>query len=453
MAITPQSVKLNNIYLDLNNPRHDPQGSELDAIQLLIENENIRTLAKHISQIGSTSPLDLMALVPHPKVKDSFITAEGNRRLCALKLLKDPDKAAKDVDKRYFRKLQQEMDDPIKEVLAVKFLTMEAARPWVELRHDAPAGVGTKTWDAEEKARFNTQGKANTPNARALEIIDYAKRHQLLPDDELQQLVITTLTRYLSTPDVRSALGITSANHLEINVATDEFEQALVKFLRDSVTENSAVNSRSNADARKAYAEDLRTRGYSPTTREKIPYVPRADEINAADNQTSVKTAPSTKPITIPTPTVRNKRSRDKDRFVIPSGFIAKVTDPVFRLLFKELRTLDAQEFAFSATYLLRAIIEQAAYLFLKKHNVQPIPELLHHKLEKVSDLLNAEGFKGKGMNALRKMASDKDSKYSPDTIGNFVHGGAVPTGVYAFNAWDTFEPIMSEIVRQLTQK
>ena len=56
-------------------------------------------------------------------------------------------------------------------------------------------------------------------------------------------------------------------------------------------------------------------------------------------------------------------------------------------------------------------------------------------------------------MTALRKMSTDIDSRYSPDTIGNFVHGGQIPTRVYVIRAWDTFEPTMTEIVRQLTWK
>lgn len=78
----PKSVKLSQIYLDLENPEREPQTTESDAIQLLIQGD-VRALAKHIVEVGTTSPLDMMALVPHPKVKGRFVTAEGNRRLCA----------------------------------------------------------------------------------------------------------------------------------------------------------------------------------------------------------------------------------------------------------------------------------------------------------------------------------------------------------------------------------
>ncbi|MBA4742814.1 MAG: hypothetical protein H2060_08940 [Azoarcus sp.] len=452
MRKRPTSVKLSQIYLDLENPRHEPQTTESEAIQILIQSEDVRALAKHIVEVGTTSPLDMMALVPHHKVAGRYVTAEGNRRLCALKLLADPDKAAKEIDKRYFRKLQQEIEAPITEILAVVFDSMEEARPWVELRHDAPAGVGTKKWDAKERARFNKQGKGDNPNARALEIIDYARTHKLLPESEIASLVITTLTRFLSTPDVRSALGLTSSKSLEINVPTEEFERALVKFLKDSLEVGSKVNSRANSDKRREYAEELRAEGYSPTTRGRSAHIPRSD--GGEPSSSKPTTEEPGKPSTGQHPQrKRSLRDRDKDKYVVPSGFISKVDDPVFSRLLRELRGLEAEEFSFSATYLFRSLLEQAAILFLRKHHVQPIPSSLHQKFGKVADLLQQKGYSGKGMSALRKMASDVHSSYSPDTIGNFVHGGQIPTRVYVIKAWDSFQPIMLEIVSQIGKK
>lgn len=445
MQPMPRPIRLSDIYLDLENPRHEPLPSESDAIQHLIANSDVRALAKHIAEIGATSPLDLMAVVRHSVVRNGFTTAEGNRRLCALKLLADPDKATKERDREYFRKLQRKMRTPIDEIMAVEFSTMEEARPWVELRHDPPPGVGTKQWNAQEKARFNAQGRGNNPNALALEIIDYARTHRLLSSGELERLVITTLTRFLGTPDVRAALGIAAARRLEINVPTEEFDRALIKFLRDSIAPSSTVNSRADAAARKSYAEQLRAGGHAPTTRGQPPHVPRS-----TDNPAPRAPAPSAPADAAPAPRRRNRRDRDDDPRVIPRGFAAPVDDRVFQRIFRELREIDAEQFAFSATYLLRALIEQSAHLFLVKHKITPVQHALHSNLDKVAKKLEEQGYKGKGLRHLKKMASDADSHYSPDTIGNFVHGGAVPTRVYVIRAWDSFEPILAEIVRQL---
>ncbi len=115
-----------------------------------------------------------------------------------------------------------------------------------------------------------------------------------------------------------------------------------------------------------------------------------------------------------------------------------------------ELRTVDAERYSFAATYLLRAVFEQATTLFLSRQGIAP-PKEMHLKLAKACEKLTTQGYGGKGLPALRKMSSDVDSKYSPDTIGLFIHGGAVPTRINAIRAWDTFEPILSEMVRQLS--
>lgn len=446
MSNTTSNVKIQDIYLDLNNPRYTQQQSESEAIEYLISNEDIKILAKHIAEVGSTSPLELMALVPHPKVRNAYFTAEGNRRLCALKLLVDPDKAKNEKDKAYFKKLKDGMKVKIADVPGVIFKSFDLARPWVELRHDPQAGVGTKKWDTNQKGRFNKLGRADTPNARALDLIDYARSNGLVSETLLKDIQITTLTRFLSTPDVRSAIGLASSNGIEINVVDGDFNKALTKFLEDACNPASAISSRANAEDRKLYAENFRRRGFSPKNRGVAIHSPGIKSAALVSNGL--------------TPVVQNRvttgksvKSRDKDKKIIPSGFVSKVKDPVFSRLFKELKELDAEAFSFAGVYLMRALIEQASVLYLKNMKVPNLPDKLHLKLGVVSRELVANGFSGRGLKALNKMASDVNSTYSPDTIGNFVHGGAIPNRVYIIKLWDTFEPTLEAILKEIEVK
>lgn len=203
-----KSIPIGRIYLDPENPRHDPISNEPEVIQHLLRSEQVRAVARSIAELGSTSPIELMAVVPHPTARNSYLTAEGNRRLCALKLLADPEKAPNDRDKKYFRALKKSMAHGVNSVPAVVFDTMEATRPWVLLRHSGvQAGVGVKSWDPNQSTRFALQGKDKTPNAQALHLVEYARGKQLLDEDEFDAVNLTTLTRFLSTPAVRFALG------------------------------------------------------------------------------------------------------------------------------------------------------------------------------------------------------------------------------------------------------
>lgn len=192
---TYKSVAISRIYLGPANPRHDPINNEREIIAHLLKTEDIRPLAKSISQMGSTSPIELLALAPHPTAKNRFNTAEGNRRICALKLLSDPDKAPNEKEKKYFRALQSDLKKPIRSVMSVIFNDMAATRPWVSLRHEGEqGGVGTKAWNTRQSTRFNVLGDGRNPNAQALQLVDYATGKRLLAPAELSQLSLTTLT-------------------------------------------------------------------------------------------------------------------------------------------------------------------------------------------------------------------------------------------------------------------
>lgn len=435
-----KEVALSRIYLDNDNPRHDPIENEQEIINYLLKNERVKLLARHIADAGSMSPLERLAVVAHPKVKDAYIAAEGNRRVCALKLLSDPDKAHLEADKNFFRNLAKKIGTINNAVEAVVFSDLEAARPWISLRHEGEQdGVGTRPWDTDQKARFHAQGggKSN-PNIQAHLLKEYAGKKHLLTQEQLKAVNLTTLTRYLSNPVFRSSLGLTDNKTLNISVPEDEFDRVVKRFLSDTLDEGSGVNSRTNAEARKAYAEKLRAEGIAPSTRGIAPY-----DVSAGPQP------PAPKPGGKEQPQKRNNRSPDDRKTVIPKDFSAHIKDKVLKRLYDELRGLAAEDFSFAATYLLRAVIEKTTTLFLKQQG-KGIDGLLHQKLERAAKLLAADGMGDRDLKVLRTMATEKDNRYSPDTIGHFVHGGAVPTRTQSIRLWDSIEPVMVVLFSKL---
>ncbi|MDQ4626711.1 hypothetical protein [Janthinobacterium lividum] len=432
-------VRVGLIYLDRDNPRHEPMEGDPELITYLLHHEGVRALAKDIATKGSLNPLDMLALVPHPKIKGSFIPAEGNRRVCVLKLLEDPDRAPTEADKKYFRSLRDMMPKPIKLIEARIFKNKAEARPWVSIRHEGEqGGIGTKKWDARQKARFNMDGGERTnPNAQATQIVEYAVESGLITEDDKANIALTTLTRYLTNPVFRDTVGLQNNRDLNITVPQDEFDRAVTRFLRDAGDKDSDVSSRSSAEERKAYAAKLRKDGDAPTTRG-LPATP------AAAASTGGKAESSTKP-------KRNNRGREHDKTVIPASFKSHISkDTVLKRIYDELRTLDA-EFAFSAAYLLRALIEQTCTLYLKQENRgRALPKELHQKIEAVEKQLEAEGIEDRVRKNLRVMSSKKDSTASPDTLGHFVHGGAIPSKHDVFRTWDNISEAFAYIYTKL---
>lgn len=78
------SVNVLDLYLDSQNPRHDPINNRTEIINYLIKNEKVKVLAKSIAENG-TSPLEILAVIENEN--GHFIALEGNRRVCALILL------------------------------------------------------------------------------------------------------------------------------------------------------------------------------------------------------------------------------------------------------------------------------------------------------------------------------------------------------------------------------
>ena len=73
MAKESQSVLLNRIYLDPENPRHEALSDEPAIIKHLLAKEKVRALAKDIAEARGTSPIELIALIKHPKINNAHL--------------------------------------------------------------------------------------------------------------------------------------------------------------------------------------------------------------------------------------------------------------------------------------------------------------------------------------------------------------------------------------------
>jgi len=100
---TQRTVALSRLHLDPRNPRHDVTEDEPSIIEKLVRDEQILPLAEDICKRG-LSPLERLAVIPHPILDSHFVMVEGNRRLCSLKLLRDP-KRAPAPNRKAFKRL------------------------------------------------------------------------------------------------------------------------------------------------------------------------------------------------------------------------------------------------------------------------------------------------------------------------------------------------------------
>ena len=328
--------------------------------------------------------------------------------------------------RKVFRDLKSKMPSSIKQIDVAVFDTRADARHWMRVRHEGELdGVGTKGWKSNQITRFNRgEGGGDNPNVLALELMEYAQHRGLVNAHDRAGISQTTLTRFLSNPVFRHAIGITSNKELRTDVPQAEFDKALDKFLLDARTQGSPVHSRTNAHDRKAYAQKLIRDGYTPTTR----------------GATDVRLHPDTGKID-PQPGTGQKQKRDnqspdKRSTIIPRDFQCHIKDPVHKRIYDELKTIDALEFAFSGAYLLRAFVELTTRAYLRRHR-KLIKADLHVLIGNAADHLQGAGVPAKELKALRIMAGERDSAYSPESLGASVHGSITPTRVELNRYWD----------------
>jgi hypothetical protein len=248
-----QPILVERIFLDLSNPRHEPYKTEAEVIEYLCREEQVYSLARDIAKIG-INPLEIFAVIPLDKKSartQSFVVAEGNRRMCALKLLNDPDLAPAKYRKD-FTKLSEE-SVKIPEVPGIVFEDEAELNLWLERLHGGvQGGVGRKPWSPEQKTRHIGDRK----NVLAQSVLDYAEKKGFISSKQ-RKGKLTTAQRYLGNAFLRDALGLDSSN-LD-DVARDrpeqDFDILLSKFSNDLVS--GKVNSRSNKDEIKTYSREL----------------------------------------------------------------------------------------------------------------------------------------------------------------------------------------------------
>lgn len=459
MAYQDREISIQNIYLDPKNPRHDPIESEPEIIRQLVSKEKVKKLASDIVKRGGLSPIEILALVKHPTNPRKFIVAEGNRRICALKLIKDPEKAPNESDKRFFRYLNKEAQTIIKKVRAIVCENQEEFETWKELRHSGQqSGAGLTKWDSDQKTRFNEQRGRHDPNILSRKLIDYAKNNKIISLKDSKSLGITTISRFLGTPQVREALGLSDNRQLKIHLSEDEFKVLITRFFTDALRSDSPITSRSQANDRRKYARVLtdevvisRTRLDEEKNLENPAYSntdnPVENNGKADGNQSNFETGSDS----VQPDRRRNNPNPDNRDFVIPKSFSAKINDKTLKRVYDELRKLDAKEFCFSTSYLLRAFLENLTALYLKK-KLGGAPNELNKKFSKVCDLLSkSEQFEDPELKFFRTMINGgQDHPYSAHSLGAHVHGSVIPDKAILIKIWDNLEHIISYLLKEV---
>lgn len=430
------SVPLVKLHLDLNNPRHLPAESEDEAISLLYTSEKVEALAADIADKRAMSPFDIIGVIEMEGNPGHFIAVEGNRRLCSLLLLNDPDRAPTPASRLVMGELSKKVQLP-DSIEVVQFDSRADAKYWIGLRHLGPQdGQGLVNWDAEQKSRASDDGG---PDALAVAVLDRARDGKWF--GEAKPPSVTTLTRYLKNREVRAALGLGHHRELVFTHDPDEVDAALRQFMLDALPTGDdsqpLVNSRSKDEDRAAYAREFRDRGASPRTLLTSPTVPAP--------ATPAKPAPGKVG-------ERNKPDPAKRKFLVPNGFVCNPDDRNLRMIFKEWQRTPIDDHEFANSYLLRAFIERVMTLYLAAVEPGYNPPNDQALVSRCSTNLDPTGKSAK-FKPIRVAASNQDASHSLHTLGAAVHAGVLKDRRALISAWENWDHALRKMLEAIPTK
>lgn len=238
-----KKVYLNRLILHEDNPRFEGILDEEKAITALCSSEKILELAKDIAENG-LSPLERFMVFqedPEDAPDDAnFVVAEGNRRLCALKLLKDPKRAPANV-REMFKKAAKAFKAPRTVPVVVEEDEGER-RKWIERAHaGAMEGRGRKTWDTHQKTRFFQ----NPRNLRGQVLLDYAVARGFISKEDTAGR-LSHVVRLIGNPVMRSTIGLTFGDEpteLFRNRPLEDFDKLLSWLLAEALQKKAWLTS------------------------------------------------------------------------------------------------------------------------------------------------------------------------------------------------------------------
>jgi hypothetical protein len=363
-----KNLKITELLLDHLNPRNDTASSQRQALQNILDDQDVKlaVLAEHITENG-LNPMDRLLVVKDPDTS-SYIVLEGNRRTAALKILSNPAVlTGLDVRPALQKRLETAASTfdrkEIEPIAAFEVFDREAGNRWIEQRHTGEnGGSGIVSWLGVQRARFS----GNDP---ALQALDFVRQHGNLSEDQLKAITesrfITTLDRLLSTPDVRTAIGLSIKDgKLLTALPADEVIKPLRRVVLDLAEKRVNVTQLKKKDQQVAYIKKL-DQDAKPDLSKTGPER-SVLEIEASDFQQPVKRTRA-----------RRKLDPSDRKTVVPKGCNLAISDNRIAQIFRELRTLKLDDAPNAIAVLTRVFLELSVEHYMTANSIPlttPVP-------------------------------------------------------------------------------
>lgn len=361
-----------SLFLDENNPRLGRETSgraPQEIIQYLFDHDKALDVARSIATRGYFENEPLLAILE----KGRYVVVEGNRRLAALKALKEPGLLTGNIGRRVHRLAQQTDLDAISTVPVTIAPNRRATDRLLSGRH---IGTPVLAWQAENRANFilsklddgyskdelgaelgfdekdiqkARQTRAIAEMARALDLPSAIKAKV----DNPRVKLFSTLERVFDSSVGRKFLKVEpDEDHgLRGTTTKDEFQRAFTELVTDIALRRQTSRSLNTSENIREYFQQRNPKAVA--ARKKGQFVPK--DITSGGSVTSPKPSKSRRP------------TRRPNQTVIPRSFKVRFGHERLAAIRGELSSLNRDKFANAGAVLLRVFLELASKDYLER--------------------------------------------------------------------------------------
>ncbi len=464
------SIKLSNLYLDLHNPRYEEQKSQSDALNTIANEQKgkLLVLLKDILENG-LNPSDIPIVMPDPTRGNGYVVLEGNRRAAALKLFKKPSILTNVTIRQKYIKLHNEYKSKaIRNLDCLIVNSREEANLWIERKHEGEMnGAGTVRWDNVQKSRFlsNKTGK----DSKAVQLIDFMKaasEGDKKFSDELQKVSATNLERLMSTPDVRSALGLEYNNgeyssRLEWNeiqkglkavvkrLSQNDFNVRAIYHKEDRMKFMNAIPVNELPDKSKKAESIWKLKNFSPANQSfKTDIKGKIEKANEENSKKTEGQPPQERPTT-------------RTSF-LPETLMLSIPNERSNRIYSEMKQMSHLILPNACAVMMRVFLELSVDSYLEEFHLlrngavsaskdsrdlkQKTNEVIHH----LSQNKYLDDAKAKGM---KTEINNDSSQYGIATMNAYVHNvdfNPIPNTLML--SWDNMEPFITALWKAINE-
>lgn len=445
-----KNLKIDQLELDLVNPRINKAADQHEAMQRIIDDQNTKlgNLAESIVEEG-LNPMDRLLVMKSEQTAGKYTVLEGNRRTFALKILKNPNvltglNVPAGLQKKLERLAQGWDYKSVEPIACYEVDSRIDGNSWIEQRHSGEdEGRGIVRWSGVATSRFRGQ-------APAIQAFDFVRQHAKLTDDQRKLLEgrfpITTLDRLLSTPAVRNKIGFDiKDNKLLTTLPADEAIKPLRRIVLDLAEK--AVN-----------VTKLKLKN------QQVDYVSKLDPADIPDLKQKASESQAVqdftqRDFTNPAP-AKPKKTKAQVKIarttVIPKTCKLNITNSKIEEISNELRALQLTRHPHAIAVLLRVFLETSIDDYLTKASISltvpttgagPKDKPLRKKVEETIDHMVANGATRKDFAGVIKGLSDGNHPFSVDLLHAYIHNRFFsPTERDLRVAWDDGQPLFEKM-------